>query len=447
MPKLTIDQREVEVPPGSTILDAAARLSIEIPTLCYSPQCEPSTSCLVCLVKLLPSGRMAPACATLASDGLCVESETEEIHAVRRTTLELLLSDHLGDCIAPCSFGCPAQMNIPQMLRQITAGQLREALITAKTDIVFPAVLGRICPAPCEKVCRRGHLDSSIAICNSHRLAADVDLASDSPYQPRCRAATGNRVAIVGGGPAGLAAAYFLTQNGHACTVFDDHDDLGGMLGREIPEDKLPRDVLRREIEQILRLGIAVQRNMRIGRDVSFEELRTRHDAVVIAIGWTAAEQAPPWGLRVSGGAIAAKHRTYETNLPGVFAVGNALRGQGTVAIRSIADGKEAAAAVDQFLSDRPVTGVHAPFTTRIGKMEREEIVLLAAETSSDVQYNAERANDAAAEAARCLHCDCRAVSTCRLRKYSAMHGADPRRYKSPRRPYEQDICHAEILF
>ena len=147
MPRITIDQREIDVPAGSTILDAAESLGIEIPTLCFARQCEPSTSCLVCLVKLLPSGRLVPACATLTADGMQVESETEEVHALRRNTLELLLSDHLGDCVAPCSFGCPAQMNIPQMLRQIAAGQLREALITVKADIALPAVLGRICPA------------------------------------------------------------------------------------------------------------------------------------------------------------------------------------------------------------------------------------------------------------------------------------------------------------
>ena len=157
----------------------------------------------------LPSGRLVPACATPVAEGMQVESETDEIHAVRRSTLELLLSDHLGDCVAPCSFGCPAKMNIPQMLRQIAAGQFREALITVKADIALPAVLGRICPAPCEKVCRRGNLDRAIAICELKRIVANVDLDSAEPYLPPCRAASGKRVAIVGGGPAGLASAYY----------------------------------------------------------------------------------------------------------------------------------------------------------------------------------------------------------------------------------------------
>jgi NADPH-dependent glutamate synthase beta subunit-like oxidoreductase len=450
MPRITIDQREIDVPAGSTILDAAESLGIEIPTLCFARQCEPSTSCLVCLVKLLPSGRLVPACATLTADGMQVESETEEVHALRRNTLELLLSDHLGDCVAPCSFGCPAQMNIPQMLRQIGAGQLREALITVKADIALPAVLGRICPAPCEKVCRRGNLDSSIAICELKRIVADVDLASAEPYLPPCRPASGKRAAIVGGGPAGLAAAYYLAQEGHACTIFDDSDTLGGMFGREIPAEKLPRDVLEREIAQILRLGIETQLNTRIGRDVSLAELRDQSDVVVIAVGWTAAQQVPPWGVGVSGGGIAVKRRTYETNLSGVFAVGNALRGQGTTGIRSVADAKEATVAIDQYLRGQPVTGTSPPFTTRIGKMDREELVQLSIETAAAprcASISGVDASAAAQQAARCLHCDCRALTTCRLRKYSALYSADPRRFKAERRKYEQDIRHADILF
>ena len=209
MTKLTIDQREVEVPPGATVLDAARQLGIDIPTLCYLEGYRPSTSCLVCMVKIRTGdrGRLAPSCGTPAVGGMVVESETEELFQIRRTALELLLSDHVGDCLAPCHFACPAHMDVPNMLRQITTEDLAAAIVTIKRDIALPAVLGRICPKPCEKGCRRSGADGPVAVCQLKRFAADADLASPQPYQPPYAPPTGIRVAIVGAGPTGLSAA------------------------------------------------------------------------------------------------------------------------------------------------------------------------------------------------------------------------------------------------
>jgi len=449
VPRLEIDQRAVEVAADATIVDAAAQLGIEIPTLCFSRECTPSTSCLVCLVKLRPSGKIVPACATKVADGMVVESETAEVHNLRRNALELLLSDHLGDCVAPCSIGCPAEMNIPQMLRQIAAGELHDAIITIKADIALPAVLGRICPAPCENACRRKSLDESVGICELKRIAADADLATSDPYRPTCKASSGKRVAVIGGGPAGLAAAYHLAQDGHACTIFDENERLGGMLHTAELKDKLPLEVLQAEIDQILRLGVETRLGVRLGRDISLAELREQFDAVLLAIGSSAATQAPTWQVKVAGKGIAVTKRTYQTNVAGVFAVGNAIRGQGTTAIRSVGEGKEGAAAVDQFLAGHNVAGYPASFTTRIGKMEPVELVQLAFATGHEAADAIETiANeDAAAQAERCLHCDCRALTSCKLRHYSAVYNADPRRFKSERRRYEVDVHHPDVIF
>ena len=146
MPRLSIDNREVEVPNGATVLDAAGKLGIDIPTMCFMKGCQPSTSCMVCVVKIDDRAVLLPACGTLAQDGMRVESDCEEVHQARKTALELLLSDHVGDCLGPCHMICPAQMNIPLMIRQIAAGKLRDAIETVKKDIALPAVLGRICP-------------------------------------------------------------------------------------------------------------------------------------------------------------------------------------------------------------------------------------------------------------------------------------------------------------
>jgi NADPH-dependent 2,4-dienoyl-CoA reductase/sulfur reductase-like enzyme len=453
MPKLIIDQREVEVPEGATVFDAASRLGIDIPALCCHNGCNRSTSCLACLVRIGGQERLVPSCATAAVEGMQVESETETVRQARRTSLELLLSDHLGDCMAPCQLGCPAQMDIPLMLRQIAAGQLREAIVTIKRDIALPAVLGRICPAPCEKVCRRGDLDSAVSICLMKRLAADVDLASSDPYSPECNSSTGKRVVIVGAGPTGLSAAYYLCQLGHACTIYDENPSPGGRVLRETTTGNLSHEVLEAEIAAIIGLGIELETGKRVGRDAEFAGLRSRCDAVLIACGATARDQGEGWGVRFGQRGIEVTPRTFETCISGVFAAGNAVRGSAMV-VRNVSDGKEAATAIDQFLHGQPVTGEPEPFNTKIGRMTGDELARFAGVSVETVPCgNTARPTSAVAdgsgveEASRCLHCDCRGQDSCKLRKYAAIYGAHPRRFKADRRVYEQSAQHAEVIY
>ncbi|MEA1951226.1 MAG: 2Fe-2S iron-sulfur cluster-binding protein, partial [Planctomycetota bacterium] len=256
MPKITIDKREVEVPDGGTILDAARKLGIEIPTLCFLKGYTPTTSCLACVVKVDDQRNLVPACATVAVEGMTVQSESDEVRQARRTALELLLSDHVGDCLAPCQLLCPAGMNIPQMLRQIVAGDNKSAIATVMQDIALPAVLARVCPAPCEKGCRRGSLDGPIPICELKGYVADLNLAADSPWLPECRAASGKRVAVLGGGPTGISAAFHLAVYGHAATVFEREPRVGGRILTEFDRDALPSEILEAEVALIARLGV-----------------------------------------------------------------------------------------------------------------------------------------------------------------------------------------------
>ena len=453
MPRLTIDNREVEVPEGATVLDAARKLNIDIPALCFREGCTPSTSCLVCLVRVGQDHRLVPSCATRATEGLQVESETEAVHEVRRTSLELLLSDHLGDCLAPCQFGCPAEMDIPTMLRQIVAGQFRDAIATVKRDIALPAVLGRICTGPCEKVCRRGNLDAPVSICLLKRLVADVDLASRDPYSPARAPDTGKHVAIIGAGPTGLSAAYYLRRQGHACTLFDENPLPGGRLLKETTEAQLPRDVLQAEIATITRLGIRLEMSHRVDANPQLADLRQRFHAVLLACGATGPQQATGWGLSVGQRGIQATPRTYETATPGLFAAGNTIRTK-AIPIRSVADGKEAAVAIDQFLRGLPPTGPAEPFSTRIGRMTGDELTQFAAGAIQSPRQEPASGLPAgfttpegAEQASRCLHCDCRGVTSCKLRKYAAQYNAHPRRFKADRRVFQQDSQHAEVLY
>ncbi|MBD3183650.1 pyridoxal-phosphate dependent enzyme [Candidatus Poribacteria bacterium] len=461
MVKLTIDGQRVEVDSGTTILDAAHKIGIGIPALCYRAGCDPSTSCMVCVVNV--SGKLLPSCATLVQEDMVVESETAEVHEARQAALELLLSDHIGDCIAPCHRSCPADMNIPLMIRQISSGKIRDAIVPVKNDIALPAVLGRICPAPCEKACRRGSYDEGVAICLLKRFAADVDLVSETPYIPECKPDTGKTVAIIGAGPAGLSAAYYLAQYGYKCVIFDEHEKPGGMLRYGVPEDKLPHKVLDMEIEIIRELGAEMVMNKKIDEE-ALENLRKEYDAVLISTGGNKEGIASLFKVSRS---------TLQTEEKDVFIAGNAVGRNSKMAVRSVSDGKLAAKSIAQYLSGSMVTGAEKPFTTNIGKLNEGEIHSFMKGVSDSPRYkpteiaDAQRhggkqsslfspplrasyfdifpdkqtgfsPQEAVAESNRCLHCDCRKADNCKLRDYSNIYDASSRKYKGDGKTFDQ---------
>ena len=348
---------------------------------------------------------------------------------------------------------CPAGMNIPLMLRQIAAGQMSEAIATVKRDIALPAVLGRICPAPCEKACRRKGKDEAVAICLLKRYVADVDLAAEHPYRPACEPARGKKVAIVGAGPAGLAAVYYLARQGYACVIFDDHDEPGGMLRYGVDEQQLARDVLDAEIGTIMELGATFKPRCRLGRDVSLETLRSEFDAVLVAIGQVAPADARELGLAASERGIQAERRTFQTELGNVFAAGSAVW-PSRLAVRAGAEGRQAATAIHQYLSGMPVTGETAAFNCRMGRLHEGEMdvfMQLANATDrvgdSQIAKQGLRDEQARAEAQRCLHCDCHKADGCHLREHAQTYGATVNRYGSDRPLFEQLTQHDEVVF
>ncbi|MDV6034845.1 MAG: NAD(P)-binding protein [Phycisphaera sp. RhM] len=451
MVKIKIDDREVEVPPGSNIIDAAELLGVEIPTLCYLKGYEPSNSCQVCTVKDRRSGRLISACGTKVVDGMEIDNETEEIRDVRRTALELLLSEHVGDCRAPCDFACPAHMDIPLMLDQISHENLRDAIVTIKADIALPAVLGRVCPKPCEKGCRRKTADGPVAICDLKRFVADADLATDDPYLPPCKPDSGKRVAVVGAGPSGLAGVFYLRRSGHACTLIEQNESLGGRLRTEEDEQSLPRDILDAEVKQIIRLGVDVRLQTSVTTKEQLDALCEEFDAVLLAIGRATPGQVERLGIKASRKGIDVDSETYATNRRGVFAVGNALRGKGMV-VRSTADGKEAATILNQFLAGWKKLSLGHEFSSRIGRLESGEIEEFLAnsvpaprsvpETGTDYVPS-----DATEQSERCLGCGCAAHNKCKLERWSEYYGANPNRFPRVRRPYEVVGRASSVLF
>ena len=283
--RVVIDGREIAVEPGTTILEAARRLGVEIPTLCHVPGSEPSASCFLCCVQVEGRRALSPSCAMPVADGMVVETATDDVRASRKMALELLLSDHAGDCVAPCAVRCPAGLDIPGFVRQIAGGGPREAMEILFGTLSLPGTLGRVCPRLCEEGCRRCDHDDPLAIAALHRWATDENSHSPAPYEPPPAPSSGKSVGIIGAGPAGLTAAFYLLRQGHAATLYDAQPLPGGMLRYGIPAYRLPRAALDAEIDVIRRLGASFEMGRRWGQDFSLEDLRRRHDAVFLAIG------------------------------------------------------------------------------------------------------------------------------------------------------------------
>lgn len=439
---------------GSTLLQAAEKSGIEIPTLCHLNGYEHFTSCMICMVRDKKSGLLHPACSTRVKEGMDIETDSEEVHQIRKETLDLLLSEHVGDCEAPCHRVCPAHMNIPLMIRQIKKRTYRQALITVKRDIPLPAALGRICPAPCEKICNRSQVDTPVHICLLKRYVADVDLASSNPYMPEKKKPKKKKVAIIGSGPAGLTAAYYLLIEGYDCILFDDHPKPGGMLRYGVPEEDLPRKVLDAEIDIIQKLGAEFKLNTRVDKSIWQNTVKKKFDAVILTTGQMDLKLTEEWNLRTSEKGIWIDNQTFETSVEGVFAGGNAVR-TGQMAVRAVAHGKAIAHSAHQYLQKKAVTGPPKRFNSQIGKMSREEAEGLLKETENVshelIEINKQTGfseSQTLQESGRCLRCDCRKPETCRLRIYADQYGAEQKHYQTTeRKPVERILQDETVVY
>jgi NADPH-dependent glutamate synthase beta subunit-like oxidoreductase len=193
-----------------------------------------------------------------------------------------------GRCISalkhavPCVSVCPAHVDVPGYIALVKAGRNEDAVRLIRKDNPFPSVCGYVCEHPCEARCRREMVDKAINICGIKRYA--VDHAGDIPTPP-CAKSTGKRIAIVGGGPGGLTAAYFLTLMGHHTVVYEQRHKLGGMLRYGIPDYRLPQDILDRDIQYILDTGVEAKTDINIGNEITIDDLKAQYDAVYISIG------------------------------------------------------------------------------------------------------------------------------------------------------------------
>ncbi len=401
---IIINGKKVIAKEKDTILKVALREGIYIPNLCYHPSLPPFGSCRLCIVEIDGFRGFPTSCTTPVEEGMKIKTRTSTLNEIRKTVMELILSEHPPDCltcvknqkcelqavaaylgmdkirlekvnknippdnssplidkdlnkcilcgrcvrackdlrgvgaidfifrgqdtiigttfkkslidsecrfctacievcptaamldknikwlpddkkkecILPCTFTCPANINVPQYIRQITEGKYSEALATIREKVPFPGTLGRVCFHPCETTCRRKDINEAISIKNLKRVAADYGKETIWKKNLKIRSSTGKKVAIVGGGPAGLTCAQNLLTLGHKVTLFECFPKLGGMMRYGIPPYRLPRNILDAEIQEIINLGCEVKTNSKIE---NLDKLLASYDAVFLASG------------------------------------------------------------------------------------------------------------------------------------------------------------------
>ncbi len=294
MINLTINGVAVSVEEGTTILDAAKQAGIYIPTLCYDEAVKVYGACGLCVVEAEGIPKLLRSCSAKCSEGMVVNTESKRVIQSRKIAMELLMSAHDGDCVAPCQLNCPARTDCQGYVGLIANGEYDAAIKLIKNKIALPASIGRVCPHPCEKACRRKNVEEPINIAQLKAFAADIDLNGDS-YVPEIAPATGKKIAIIGGGPAGLTAGYYLATMGHEVAIYDMMEKMGGMLRYGIPQYRLPKEVLDKEIAIIEKTGVKMINGKKLGVDFTIESLKAENDAVIVAVGaWKSSSMRTP---------------------------------------------------------------------------------------------------------------------------------------------------------
>ncbi len=296
-----VERRIVASPPGLCPVDMAASFL----KLCHAQTCGKCVPCRIGLGQL----------SALLDDVLEGRAEMETLKLIEKTALAIRNSadcaigweaacmvlkglrgfredyvEHIenGRCLCnlhqpvPCVALCPADVDIPGYIALVSEGRYADAVRLIRKDNPFPVACALVCEHPCEARCRRNMVDDAVNIRGIKRYAVDH---AGVVSVPACASATGKRVAIIGGGPGGLSAAYFLALMGHEVDIFEKRNRLGGMLRYGIPSYRLPRERLQEDIDAILSTGVTVHTNVEIGKDITIRQLREDFDCVYIAIG------------------------------------------------------------------------------------------------------------------------------------------------------------------
>lgn len=442
--KLTIDKQLAQAAPGETILSVATGLGIDIPTLCHDTRLPHLNACMVCLVRDMKTDRMIPACSYPVEDGMDIDASSGAVIQARRDALELLLREHFGDCEAPCRRGCPACLDIAAMMKAVVGGNWAAAGDIVRERIPIPMILGEICPAPCEKTCRRKAVDSALSI---REIKGAVGCFSSA--KPATNKPTGKCVAVVGGGPAGVSTAWFLRENGYAVTIYEREASPWEALVKKLGEGLKP-ETARGEYEKLEKAGISFICGRAVQTRDDLLTLSHEHAAVVLAGG-----SAMRTILEVME--VAVLTEGYKTSVTGVFTCGSLREDCGKMAVRAVADAQRAAAEVHAFITgDSGTAALKKRFDSRAGILTETQLASLAENASPTEEhpspYDLNLNNEAGVrrEAGRCMNCGCQAGETCQLRGYAEAYDLSSARAHPPAVVMESPLIirdHPDILF
>lgn len=284
--QIKVNGKQLLAEAGSNLLETLRHNGIQVPSLCHDPRLQPFGACRQCLVEVKGARGAVPACGSKVTPGMEVTTNSEDIINLRRVGLELILSEHHGDCIGPCQAACPAHIDIQGFIAYIANGQYRDAAKLIKEKLPLPSSVGKVCPRFCEAQCRRNLVEGPVDICSLKRFAGDSVIDDEEGISPAPKADTGKKVAVIGGGPAGLTAAYYLALEGHRVSIFEANAHLGGMMRYGIPEYRLAKAELDKEIAAITKLCENVFLNKVMGKDFTASQLNLMgYDAVYLALG------------------------------------------------------------------------------------------------------------------------------------------------------------------
>ncbi|CAH6817098.1 Formate dehydrogenase-O, major subunit [Vibrio chagasii] len=284
MIQIVIDGKFRIVEQGQTVLEAAKTCGLEIPSLCGLNKTADKVPCDLCVVEVDGMG-VTRSCELEVVNGLNITTQSKQLTVHRQDALNRIMADHYADCEAPCQTACPAGVDIQSYLHHIAQNDHTKAIEVIKKTLPMPLSIGRVCPAFCETECRRNLVDDSIAIRQLKRHAADADLAAQESYMPAKKTSKGKSIAIVGSGPGGLTAGYYLSNEGYDVSVYESMPKAGGWLRYGIPEYRLPKSILDKEIELMCRNGMAVECDKKLGVDFTLSDLSRDFDAVCLAVG------------------------------------------------------------------------------------------------------------------------------------------------------------------